>query len=604
MKLTGFQIKNIKSIKDTGWCHISDHDNITVFAGQNEAGKSAILEGLNFFRNGTSSEFERLSVRNDFTYPYVECEFQLEDDDRQADPDIVNILGKLTKVKLYRGDVKKADYTEIKLSSELAETVNIEVKKLTQHEQIATASNTVAQDATLVKEGAPASTEEAVVPVPSAGIDLDAMKQEIYQHFLNHLPEFIYYDSFKSYLPGTIKLGEIPTAQAVKDFEKVFNINFSELVGLNTQARQSKILKIDNSATADLNEYWTQKLSDAIDDKDDKYQYSVSFHPNEITPTESIIEFMIHRNDDTPLFVEQKSKGFQWFSAFNLRLKSLGVNAEQVNKYIILIDEPGQGLHEKAQTNVKAVLEELQTKGMQILYTTHNPCLIGVLNQEILRIRLVYQTKDEGTQIKNITQYSSSTGSQDALSPIITAMGISSVGQILDRTTPCVALEGITDHYYFTAMKKLLNIQENYSFIPAVGVDNIRPLISVLLGWGTDFKAVFDDGAGKKIYKDISKFFYDNDDQETKKHIFKMDGFNGIEDLFSKADFDAYILKETRTDQSKSNSEYVKSANKKKELLARLFLEKADTDLETITLSSETKTNFQKVFDWLKNPVF
>src|SRR5258706_7309479 len=178
MKLTGFQLKNIKSIKDTGWCHLSDQDNITVFAGQNEAGKSAILEGLNFFRNGTSPEFERLSVRNDSTFPYVECEFQLEDDDRQADPDIVNILDKITKIKLYRGDVKKADYSEIKFSSELAETVNIEVEKLIQHEQIATASNTLAQKANLPKGYTlPDGEEEAVLPVTSAGIEPDSVKQ-------------------------------------------------------------------------------------------------------------------------------------------------------------------------------------------------------------------------------------------------------------------------------------------------------------------------------------------------------------------------------------------------------------------------------------------
>ena len=591
MKLIGFKIKNVKSIKDTGWCHLSDHDNITVFAGQNEAGKSAILEGLNFFRNGANPEFERLSKRNDGTFPYVECEFQIEDNDLEADPDVANIVGKFGRVKLSRGDETKPDYEQIQLSSETLESVNIEIEKAIEQVSKKTDTEPSKDDE---------STGEAE-PAPSAepDTDRDSYKQVVLQHFINHLPEFIYYDSFNSYLPGTIKLEEIASSQAVKDFENVFNIHFNDLISLNPQARGSKILDLNNNATADLNEYWTQKLSDAINDIGGKYQYTINFNFKEETPTASVIEFMIHRNDNTPLFIEQKSKGFQWYSAFNLRLKALGVDAKNASKYLILIDEPGQGLHEKAQSSVKSVLEELQSKGLQILYTTHNPCLIGVNDQEILRIRLVYQLLPEGTKISNISQYSSTNGSKDALSPVISAMGINSVGQLLDRTERCVALEGITDHYYLTAMKELLNIKDSYSLIPAVGVPNIRPLVSVLIGWGTDFKVVFDDGAGKRLYADLSKYLYPNDSISLEKHIMKLDGFDGIEDLFDPSDFDTYVVGSARADKSAKNSTVAKLH--KKELLARLFLEKANTQSDKITLSDATKKNFQKVFDWLKS---
>lgn len=51
MKLKHFRIKNIKSIIDSGTCHLTE-DNITIFAGQNESGKSAVLEALKYFSNG------------------------------------------------------------------------------------------------------------------------------------------------------------------------------------------------------------------------------------------------------------------------------------------------------------------------------------------------------------------------------------------------------------------------------------------------------------------------------------------------------------------------------------------------------------------------
>ncbi len=598
MRLVGFKIQNVKSIIDTGWCHFSDTDNITVFAGQNEAGKSAILEGLNFFRNGTTPSFERLSMRSDGKQPYVECEFQIEEEDaRSGDADIDAIVGKLERVKLYRGDTAKYDATDIKLLQETEDKISANVEVYAQRknkqkvEQLAKESPSPEPSAEgATAPAAPTTIEEAQVVKP------DELKANIKEYLVEViLPEFIYYDSFVNILPGTVKLNEMGNYPAIQDLQKVFGINFSEVVGKDPRARESAEYTLNKNATIDLNRYWKQRQTTA---DDDKYEYAIRVHPNTTDANLSVIEFLIHRNDAMPLYIEQKSKGFQWFSSFNLRLKALGVNLKSANRYVILIDEPGQGLHETAQLDVKSVLQELADKGMQIAYSTHNPCLIGVKDEEILRIRLVYQTRADGTKIKNIAQFSSSdAGSKDALSPIISAMGINSVGAVLDRTIPSVALEGITDHYYFTAMKQLLGVTQNYNFVPAVGVQNIRPLVSVLIGWGTDFKAVFDDGEGKRLYRDIGKYLYKDDDVELKKHVYKLDGCDGIEDLFTPGDFDTYVVGTTRTDHVIKNSALAKT--KRKELLARLFLEKVKTDPTGVRLSTETKHNFQRVFTWL-----
>lgn len=45
MKLVAFRITNFRSIVDTGWCPFAS-DGITVIVGQNESGKSSILEAL------------------------------------------------------------------------------------------------------------------------------------------------------------------------------------------------------------------------------------------------------------------------------------------------------------------------------------------------------------------------------------------------------------------------------------------------------------------------------------------------------------------------------------------------------------------------------
>src|SRR4051812_26437177 len=81
MRLYSFQIKNFKSIEDTGNIKVSLDDNVTIFAGQNEAGKSAILEALDFLEQGLSvAEFDETFRRVDSS-PRVECNYHLSDEE-------------------------------------------------------------------------------------------------------------------------------------------------------------------------------------------------------------------------------------------------------------------------------------------------------------------------------------------------------------------------------------------------------------------------------------------------------------------------------------------------------------------------------------------
>jgi predicted ATP-dependent endonuclease of OLD family len=74
MKLTGFRIKNFRSIVDTGWQSLSP-DNITCLIGQNESGKTSILEALKVFYSGTITEDV---LRSDLSLPEVSCRFSIQ----------------------------------------------------------------------------------------------------------------------------------------------------------------------------------------------------------------------------------------------------------------------------------------------------------------------------------------------------------------------------------------------------------------------------------------------------------------------------------------------------------------------------------------------
>jgi len=73
MKLIGFRIQNFRSIIDTGWTYLSP-DNITGLIGQNESGKTSMLEALNSFYTGTITED---ILRSDLSLPCVHCIFEI-----------------------------------------------------------------------------------------------------------------------------------------------------------------------------------------------------------------------------------------------------------------------------------------------------------------------------------------------------------------------------------------------------------------------------------------------------------------------------------------------------------------------------------------------
>lgn len=583
MRLFSFRIKNFKSIIDTGLCHFSEIDNIVILAGQNEAGKSAVIEALDFFRNGPSTEFDKLQKRRDEN-PEVECGFMLSAED------IEKIF-----VKTQNNNLKKALTQNNKVN--FIRCLNNEDKL----DEIFFSDETEESIKTFFEQSAVAAVEEGMVVLD--GIDPGSVSQplepeiktleSLLSFLIEDMRKFVFYTSFDDLLPGITTIKDIQKHVAVQNFESVFNVNFASIVQKDGRGIPRAEMSLKKIASDDLNKYWTQKL-----EENSKYNFTVKIIRREPVE-ESTVEFLIDKEDNDPLYLEQKSNGFRWFSSFNLRLRALGVKENTIKNLVILIDEPGQGLHEKAQRDLKKVLEELAEKGAQIIYTTHYPNLIGTVGKEFTRIRLVSNTNNHGTKVETVAQFASRSdvGATDALSPLITAMGIQSVGSFLGEERLNIVVEGITDHYYLSALSKIFNKDSRLSFLPACGVSNVPNLVSVLIGWGINYKAVFDDDAssGRKAYNLLKKEFYENSDEQAHEHIMKISDCNGIEDVFSSRDFYKYVLNLPLPEEGAIQKNSV-LASGKKELLARLFLEKEESE---INLDSETKAKVEEIFVWL-----
>jgi predicted ATP-binding protein involved in virulence len=103
MKLKAFRIRNFRSIVDTGWQNISP-DNITCLIGQNESGKTSVLEGLKVFYSGVISEDV---LRSDLSLPEVSCRFSIPEGwllkvTENPGTELKELLSGLTSIELTR----------------------------------------------------------------------------------------------------------------------------------------------------------------------------------------------------------------------------------------------------------------------------------------------------------------------------------------------------------------------------------------------------------------------------------------------------------------------------------------------------------------------
>jgi predicted ATP-dependent endonuclease of OLD family len=75
MIIRAFHIKNYRSIVDSGICYLS-HDNITALIGQNESGKTSVLEALrSFYEDRITDDV----LRSDQTFPEISCLMELDE---------------------------------------------------------------------------------------------------------------------------------------------------------------------------------------------------------------------------------------------------------------------------------------------------------------------------------------------------------------------------------------------------------------------------------------------------------------------------------------------------------------------------------------------
>lgn len=609
MRLQAFRIKNYRSVIDSDVVKLSDLDNVSVFAGQNESGKSSLLRALYDYERG---EFDPDSLpfsTESNPIQSVSCTYKTEDGD-----DLFELLSEAViekyKLQIAEGEIvldkdkidkiKEFTLTRTKEGDKKSLEIDVNTFNLFRSAILDKPSQAVAGEGGQAVEGetvAEAAKEKYFVIA-------DDGSSEVANLIWIYTPKIVFFDDFCDLLPDRIYISALNDKttttkgyKAVKNLEKILDIDLT-LKDTETDAvRRTKEDKDNNEISIDFQKDWGQRIHG-----ENKVLVKYNFEKRTGTgEAGSYINFFVETKEGQPLPPKQRSKGLIWFLSLWLELKAQDIEQTDL---VLLLDEPDQHLHVKAQKDILKLINKLATteddkKGDQIIYATHSPYLIEV--EHLSRIKLILNTEDQGTKIEDITTSKINTEyKRDALQPIADAIGLS-VSEFSTLGKRNVLLEGISDFYYFSGMKKILKCAGDYSFVPGIGVRQINNLISLSIGYGLDWVAIIDDDPtvggtdSKKKFDEIKDFVFDGDEDKTKKKVHILDGIVGIENMFTQDDLKLIDPKVA------TNSDKVKAVGKKRKVLfSQLFFDKVNSgEITESNISTTAKDNFKKAFDFI-----
>ena len=615
LSLNLFRIKNFRSIKDTGWSNLSI-DNITSLVGQNESGKTSVLDGIHCFFKG---QIGLDDIINYEVLPEISCSFNISKGHLSGvikEPsfkEIVEIIDKMKRINFTRKwtsfenheiffeDLKikklfkdKLIYSENEIIR-IQTTIDLLRKKINQKKNEFKNLYHTFQNENMIQRRKEKYKKVIVVrkeikkyqndiePLLEKIEKINKIKSNTYSQgkFIDliwkYMPEIVVFKEQSSLLPDRIDLADIENKNVdskgyigTLNFLKITGIDLRLLKSKNTRIQSTQIAVLNENITKEFQSFWTQKIG-----KNNKIKIELALDKydqfDKKKAGETYLEFWI-KNGNERLYLRQRSNGVRWFLSFFLQLKANSMDRiNQETKLIYLIDEPGACLHANAQKDALKIFEDVKNENIQIVYTTHSPYFLDI--DKIYRIIAVQRNDNDvssDTKILDIHKLGAATC--DTLTPLYSVMGIDFSHQNVIKKKNNILLEEISSFHYLKAFMNLINNKKQFQLIPLNGTSEIERFVYLFIGWGLDYYVVFDDeSSSRKVYNNLKRNIFENDDDKISKKVHKIKDCKGIEDVFSKNDFKKIILQKENTQYKVSNSAYMKNSKKSKPIHALKF---------------------------------
>lgn len=387
----------------------------------------------------------------------------------------------------------------------------------------------------------------------------------------------------------------------------LFKINFTEILENIAEILQySMQLKMDSLIAKEFNKL----LAISQDDHQANYQLKICVRHNnkflreKCTAYEIKLEICDCRKSDNqkPIILSQQSTGFQW--AFNFMfgfLYNVGSNFSFNKNIIYVMDEPATHLSVPGRKEFRKFLKEYAHKhNTTFVLATHDPFLVDTDHLDEIRI---VEKKEEGSAIENTFNYPLNNAGKDsdALDKIKRFLGVSQNVFHNPQKHRIIFVEGTTDYCYLSAFKLYFNEREfkndpiPFTFLPISGLkkesNEMKETIQKLRKLDNNPIILIDDDRKPNLDPQKAKseqFKKANKEMPDPITILQLsscdENFKQIEDCFSANDKEKY------------------AKNKRMELAMAfktrlLYSEKDDV------VGEETKKNFLKLFEWIKERV-
>lgn len=360
--------------------------------------------------------------------------------------------------------------------------------------------------------------------------------QKTINFFVSKTPYILYFDDFNDRVPDKISFdknykedGKLlkknrEWKETIEELFKRANPEF--ITGENKKMLQEYFSMTDNNAKIDVLSDVKDELNNEIVEEwkrikdsgfDGRQDINIEVDLTNIPNTQDFsfnVKDKSSKGRSRTFLISERSKGFQWFFNYMLKLKFNSNYTNTLENCLFLLDEPGSYLHSSAQSELLKELKRV-SENNKIIFCTHSQFL---LNPDIVSLGSIKIAEKENGSVINVFDYGNypNSGKTGALAPIHAALNLNPTYEFVGKV---VIVEGITDYYFLKILQDKGKIINEVKIVPSSGAGNSSILISIAFGFSDNFILILDnDPAGKDAKEKYIKEFGEN--LENKIHFY------------------------------------------------------------------------------------
>jgi predicted ATPase len=233
------------------------------------------------------------------------------------------------------------------------------------------------------------------------------------------LPRLLYFDGYSA-LPGRVSIQRLQAtaADALQPGERtalallrLAGVAADEFAESEYEVRKAALESAATTVSEEVFRYWSQnpELTVELD-----LDFRESGQNGQGGPPFLDVRIRNDRHRVTTNFGD-RSGGFVWFFSFVAAFSEL----RDDQGLVLLLDEPGLGLHAAGQADLLRYLDEQLAGDLQVVYTTHSPFMVDAARPH--RVRTVEDVEGEGTRVGEATGATS----RDTVLPLSGALAVS-----------------------------------------------------------------------------------------------------------------------------------------------------------------------------------